>query len=228
MGKRMKLPFLFKNTQPPISPSWPWPTCTQQPKTLSFRGPADAGVLPENTSGGEAVETVIRGLRSERLFFEPGSETSSIMEETKTKEEEELEEGTPFKESVVMAMESIDPLLDFKKSMEEMVEAFDLKDLECLQELLSWYLRVNSKVNHGYILGAFVDLLVGNFLDQEKYDDDDEDDKYSSSLSTSNCSASTNSITSALSFSYSTTSSTLPCLSSLEGDNIESEKIVVL
>ncbi|KAM7499925.1 hypothetical protein LguiA_024339 [Lonicera macranthoides] len=223
MGKRMKLPFLFKNTQPPISPSWPWPTCTQQPKTLSFRVPADAGVLPENTSGSEAVETVIRGLRSERLFFEPGGETSSIMEETKTKEEElELEEGFPLKESVVMAMESIDPLLDFKKSMEEMVEAFDLKDWECLQELLSWYLRVNSKVNHGYILGAFVDLLVGNFLDQEKYDDD----KDSSSLSTS-YSASTNSITSALSFSYSTTSSTLPCLSSLEGDNIENEKIVV-
>jgi uncharacterized protein (TIGR01568 family) len=67
----------------------------------------------------------------------------------------------PFKESVVLSMESRDPYLDFKKSMEEMVEAHGLTDWEGLEELLSCYLKVNGKSNHGYIIGAFVDLLVG-------------------------------------------------------------------
>jgi uncharacterized protein (TIGR01568 family) len=45
--------------------------------------------------------------------------------------------------------------------MEEMVESHGLKDWDCLVELLGWYLKVNGKKNHGYIVGAFVDLLVG-------------------------------------------------------------------
>ncbi|CAN0847349.1 Transcription repressor OFP13 [Linum grandiflorum] len=45
--------------------------------------------------------------------------------------------------------------------MVEMVEAHGLKDWESLENLLSCYLRVNKKSNHGYIVGAFVDLLVG-------------------------------------------------------------------
>lgn len=104
------------------------------------------------------METVIRGLRSaDRLFFEP-EKTSSILE-TKAA-------GTatatlpPFKDSVVLSVDSRDPYVDFRKSMEEMVEAHGVKDWEHLQELLCWYLRVNDKTNHGYIVGAFVDLLV--------------------------------------------------------------------
>ncbi|KAJ0046753.1 hypothetical protein Pint_05789 [Pistacia integerrima] len=101
---------------------------------------------------GESLEMVVRGARSERLFFEPG-DTSSILEEAKT-------EGFPFKESVLLAMESEDPYVDFRRSMEEMVETHGLKDWECLEELLGWYLRVNGKKNHGFIVDAFVDLLV--------------------------------------------------------------------
>ncbi|XVF76130.1 hypothetical protein PTKIN_Ptkin13bG0241200 [Pterospermum kingtungense] len=107
------------------------------------------------TGGTDPVETVIRGLRSERLFFEPG-ETSSILEEAKPIDIDEL----PFKESVVLSMESQNPYVDFRKSMEEMVEAHGLKDWEGLEELLCWYLKANGKGNHGYIVGAFVDLLV--------------------------------------------------------------------
>ncbi|CAK9180580.1 unnamed protein product [Ilex paraguariensis] len=151
---------------------------------------------------GEPIETVIRGLRSERLFFEPG-ETSSIMEEAKT-------DGFLFKESVVMAVDSWDPFVDFKRSMEEMVEAHGLKEWECLEELLSWYLRVNEESNHGYIVGAFVDLLVSlSFVSSSCFDD--------------HCSSITHSFTSPLSFSSST--STSPCLSSLEAED-EIEKTV--
>ncbi|XVF55815.1 hypothetical protein PTKIN_Ptkin06aG0067100 [Pterospermum kingtungense] len=186
MGKKkMKLPFLSKSNgvQAKSTSSWPWPSC-HQPRTLSFRTDdmslkktinsayLDAIIEAEtpeswfsnssesasfstasDESGGDPVETVIRGLRSERLFFEPG-ETSSILEE--------LKPGTelPFKESVVLSMESRDPYADFRKSMEEMVEAHGLKDWEGLEQLLCWYLKANGKSNHGYILGAFVDLLV--------------------------------------------------------------------
>lgn len=116
---------------------------------------------------------MIRGLRSDRLFFEP-EETSSILDANKTEEAEETEssesvaEGKSlpcFKDSVVLlSMESKDPYDDFRKSMEEMVAAHAVKDWEGLQELLCWYLKVNDKTNHGYIVGAFVDLLVASSI----------------------------------------------------------------
>ncbi|XP_010262945.2 PREDICTED: transcription repressor OFP13 [Nelumbo nucifera] len=180
MGKKMmKLPSIFKGKD--IKASWQWPSC-KHPKTLSFRAgedmfktvnsvffdPGDMTTTPESwftnssesgsfstaseDSRGESLEMVIRGLRSERLFFEPG-ETNSILEESKPGE-------FPFKESVVLAMESQDPYVDFRTSMEEMVEAHGLKDWECLEELLGWYLRVNGKKTHGFIVGAFIDLLL--------------------------------------------------------------------
>ncbi|KAL2549093.1 Transcription repressor OFP13 [Forsythia ovata] len=113
-----------------------------------------------NSGGGDqSLETIIRGARSEssRLFFKPAGDTSSILDEAKTTNKEVL----PFKESVVLAMESDDPYLDFKKSMQEMVETHGLRDWDCLEELLEWYLRMNGEMNHGFIVGAFVDLLIG-------------------------------------------------------------------
>jgi len=105
---------------------------------------------------GESLETLVRGVKSERsserLFFE-AEDTSSILEKAKAND-------FPFKESVVLAMDSEDPYEDFKRSMEEMVESHGVKDWEGLEELLSWYLKVNGKNNHGFIVGAFVDLLI--------------------------------------------------------------------
>ncbi|XP_075516153.1 transcription repressor OFP13-like [Primulina tabacum] len=93
------------------------------------------------------------GLKSKRLFFKPG-ETSSILEEAKPN-------GFQLGESVrIMAMDSRDPFLDFRASMEEMIEAHGLKDWDCFEDLLTCYLRVNLKSNRGYIIGAFVDLLL--------------------------------------------------------------------
>ncbi|XP_028116985.1 transcription repressor OFP13-like, partial [Camellia sinensis] len=183
MGKKMKFPSLFKNKE--ARHPWQWASCTQ-PRTLSFRAaatgddmfktvnsvffdlsdgvetPLDSWFTNSSESAsfstqsedikGESTEMIIRGVQSERLFFEPG-DTRSILTEEKSGE-------FPFKESVAMAMESEDPYEDFKRSMEEMVESHGLKDWECLEELLGWYLRVNGKVNHGFIVGAFVDLLV--------------------------------------------------------------------
>ncbi|CAI9760866.1 unnamed protein product [Fraxinus pennsylvanica] len=187
MGKR--LPFLFKASETTSTTSWPWPTCVSNLKTHSFRS-HDENILKttnyldqvttecsDSTSDSflecdesllnasqvfvngheSSIETMIRGLRTaDRLFFEPAQETSSILEEAI-----KIGYEFPFKESVaVMAMDSRDPFVDFRVSMEEMVEAHGLKDWDCLEELLACYLKVNDKSNHGYIIGAFVDLLV--------------------------------------------------------------------
>ncbi|GFS46047.1 ovate family protein 13 [Actinidia rufa] len=174
MGKKMKLPFLSKKKDVATRHPWQWVLC-KQPKTLSFRAGDDmfktvnsaffdfsGGVeTPESlfTSSLESTsfstqsedqddsklgtittdETVVRGAQaqSERLFFEPG-DTRSIVKGEKAS-------GFLFKESVVLAMESEDPYEDFKRSMKEMVEGHGLRDWDCLEELLVWYLKVNVK-----------------------------------------------------------------------------------
>ncbi|GJU84850.1 transcription repressor OFP13-like protein [Tanacetum coccineum] len=122
-----------------------------------------------------SVETIVRGARSERLLFEPGPTTSSILEVNKQCTDLKIgssdtnkgggdddgNDGLPYKESVAMAIDSNDPQGDFKKSMEEMVESHGIKDWECLEELLGWYLRMNGKNHHELIVGAFLELLSG-------------------------------------------------------------------
>ncbi|KAL6138310.1 hypothetical protein ACLB2K_063593 [Fragaria x ananassa] len=177
-------------------------------------------VSDEDSSGGggDPIETVIKkGLRSERLFFDPG-ETSSILDKDSIKAQEEEDDvgvddelaggddSIPFKESVALSMDSPDPYVDFRKSMEEMVEAHGLKNWEHLEELLCWYLRVNGKSNHGYIVGAFVDLLVGL--------------AFSTSIPPPSCSCSEYSPSTPLSFYTSTTScssssTSTPCVPSI-------------
>ncbi|KAM0068767.1 putative transcription factor OFP family [Helianthus debilis subsp. tardiflorus] len=121
-----------------------------------------------------ALETIVREARSDRLFFEPDL-TSSILETQGSGGQCMLEVsghghghgggggggGLPYKESFAMVMESDNPYDDFRKSMEEMVEIHGLKDWDCLEELLGWYLRMNEEDNHEYIVGAFVDLVAG-------------------------------------------------------------------
>nr|XP_043618415.1 transcription repressor OFP13 [Erigeron canadensis] len=123
-----------------------------------------------NTNEDSSVENIVRGAMSERLLFEPGPTTSSILESNKQCIDLKIGDGVtksvdnggiPYKESVAMAIDTNDPQGDFKKSMEEMVKSHQLKDWECLEELLGWYLRMNGKNHHELIVGAFLDLLAG-------------------------------------------------------------------
>ncbi|KAI3809279.1 hypothetical protein L1987_25250 [Smallanthus sonchifolius] len=122
----------------------------------------DYRVSVSTESDCSAVETIVRGARSERLFFQHDA-TSSLLETQESGGQctSEIDGGLPYKESVAMEMDSEDPYVDFLKSMEEMVEIHGLKDWNCLEELLGWYLRMNEKNNHEFIVGAFVDLLAG-------------------------------------------------------------------
>ncbi|VFQ59669.1 unnamed protein product [Cuscuta campestris] len=66
--------------------------------------------------------------------------------------------------SVAVPTISPDPFLDFRRSMQEMVEARQLTDVRAnwdrLHELLMCYLTLNPKSAHKFIVGAFADLLV--------------------------------------------------------------------
>ncbi|KAK4793276.1 hypothetical protein SAY86_023711 [Trapa natans] len=97
----------------------------------------------------KSIEALIRSVRSDRLFFEPHGDKSVVPL------------FRPFKESVVLAMDSKDPYVDFRTSMEEIVESGGIKEWDSLDELLAWYLRVNRKSNHEIIVEAFVDMLLG-------------------------------------------------------------------
>lgn len=208
---------------------------TETPEDSFFSNSSESAsfsTASDESGADPAVETVIRGLKSEtteteRLFFEPG-ETSSILEELKPAAAAAgiIKEFLPFKESVVLSMESQDPYLDFRKSMEEMVEAHyndGLKDWEGLQQLLCWYLKANGKNNHGYILGAFVDLLVK--LASSSSSATSTNCIHPASCS-ANCSIIGQSPSSPLSFytssEDSSTTTTTPCVSSsLEADQDE-------
>ncbi|PSS15883.1 Transcription repressor like [Actinidia chinensis var. chinensis] len=236
MGKKMNLPSLFKIPPTPNTatntPSWPWPYCGAL-KTLSFRADDNPPApCPEDSGAGgdEAVEAVIRGVRAtERLFFEPGETSSILGREPKSGDDDRPDHGGGGDGPLVVAMDSMDPHADFKRSMEEMVEAHGLKESwDGLEELLCWFLQANGKPNHGYIVGAFVDLLVDlAFASSNPISS-------SSSISSSSCSdieedhdrcCSTTTTNSPLSFSFSTSCTTSHCLSSLEAED-EIEKTV--
>ncbi|KAH7680743.1 Ovate protein family C-terminal protein [Dioscorea alata] len=121
--------------------------------------------VSEDSNGDSSLEMVIKGLRSDRLFFEPCTTTSLLIMDQDTTSASITNppppfDDLPFKESVAMAMDSEDPYRDFRESMEEMVRAHGIKTWDSLEDLLVWYLKVNGKKTHGFILGAFVDLLV--------------------------------------------------------------------
>ncbi|KAE8681583.1 Transcription repressor OFP11 [Hibiscus syriacus] len=71
---------------------------------------------------------------------------------------------TTVTNSVAVPTVSPNPFTDFRRSMQEMVEARDLIDVkanwEYLHELLLCYLALNPKSTHKFIIGAFADLLV--------------------------------------------------------------------
>ncbi|XP_057718728.1 transcription repressor OFP13-like [Arachis stenosperma] len=184
---------------------------TVSPDSTSFSTTSDDDYTP-STKDDSSLETVIRGLRhrSDRLFFDPDDGSSIIEAKSVTAT------GTAgaswslplFKDSVALSMESRDPYVDFRKSMEEMVEAHGVKDWEGLEALLGWYLKVNGKSNHGYIVGAFVDLLVSLTLASSSSSTTSSSDSPSSSSSYSPSSP--------LSFYSSSLSSS--CVSCLEAE----------
>ncbi|CAH8362597.1 unnamed protein product [Eruca vesicaria subsp. sativa] len=183
MANKVKLPFRNKTTS---SSSSSWPSCHQKnPKRTSsgafFTGNTPKNVnkteqpsrsfsssstddIMENPREIECIENVIRGLKpSKRLILECRGNSNSILEEVTKREEKEEDEGF-----MLLSLESDDPYSDFKKSMENMVEAYTLHhDWRNLEKLLFLFLKVNVKTSHKHICAAFVDLLLNLGLSED-------------------------------------------------------------
>ncbi|KAI3682704.1 hypothetical protein L1987_82880 [Smallanthus sonchifolius] len=121
-------------------------------------------------------------MASDRFFFSSPGRSNSIIESSShstsslasTSFTPEDPAGDGFENvggGVAIPTISPDPYFDFRKSMQEMVEARDLIDVRAnwdyLHELLTCYLDLNPKSAHKFIVGAFADLLVSLMVGSE-------------------------------------------------------------
>ncbi|KAK2417579.1 transcription repressor OFP16 [Trifolium repens] len=118
---------------------------------------------------------------SNRFFFSSPGRSNSIVESSSSSsssssltatvpppvnDSDNYKNKAIFNGSVAVPTYSPDPYMDFRRSMQEMVEARpelmnDVKsNWNTLHELLLSYLALNPKSTHKFILGAFSDLIV--------------------------------------------------------------------
>ncbi|KAJ3687813.1 hypothetical protein LUZ61_016977 [Rhynchospora tenuis] len=159
MAKSLALTSLFTKTTKDTN--GPWPSCKNQISNSDLEQNQTFKKITDEHDATFDMSKEVGLTESDRLFFEQGYTTKSIMEAAgiKVAQKNSTMIGA-FRGGVAMAMESKDPYRDFRESMEQMVIAHGVKDWDWLQEMLGWYLRANGKRTHGMILGAFVDLLM--------------------------------------------------------------------
>ncbi|KAL2238857.1 transcription repressor OFP16 [Sesamum indicum] len=110
---------------------------------------------------------------SQRFFFSSPGRSNSIVDSAAASIASTSSSSTSLNQhgndtvsgdSIAVPTYSPDPFLDFRRSMQEMVEAREIHDVrenwDYLHELLMCYLSLNPKSTHKYIVGAFADLLV--------------------------------------------------------------------
>ncbi|GMI71947.1 hypothetical protein HRI_000864000 [Hibiscus trionum] len=101
---------------------------------------------------------------SQRFFFSSPGRSNSIIESPDTRPEPETKTAAAVDGGVAVKKYSPDPYKDFRVSMQEMIEARNLtdvnKDWEFLHELLLCYLTLNPENTHKFIVTAFADIVV--------------------------------------------------------------------
>ncbi|EYU46568.1 hypothetical protein ABFS82_04G030100 [Erythranthe guttata] len=130
--------------------------------------PPDSGA----TTDSAAMPDFTTAFASRRFFFSSPGRSNSIIDSSSslasTSSSTSLnlppENDTVSSGSIAVPTYSPDPFMDFRRSMQEMVEAREIDDVrenwDYLHELLMCYLSLNPKSTHKYIVGAFADLLV--------------------------------------------------------------------
>ncbi|RVX22222.1 Transcription repressor OFP12 [Vitis vinifera] len=97
---------------------------------------------------------------SQRFFFSSPGRSNSIFEAS----ESPPESDAIVNGGVAVHTYSPNPYEDFRRSMQEMAEARELRDVaadwDYLHELLLCYLTLNPKHTHKFIIRAFADLIV--------------------------------------------------------------------
>ncbi|KAJ7980033.1 Transcription repressor like [Quillaja saponaria] len=110
---------------------------------------------------------------SKRFFFSAPGHSNSIIESPETQPllHQNTNTNNNYNKLVIptggvkVPKYSINPYVDFRRSMQEMVESRQVKvdmrnDWEYLHELLLCYLAMNPTHTHKYIVRAFTDLVV--------------------------------------------------------------------
>ncbi|XP_068649286.1 transcription repressor OFP14-like [Aristolochia californica] len=119
-------------------------------------------------------------LRSSHRFFVSTSDDNSLFDGPRPSSET-TEGNAPRSSSSSIPGDSLAvltysrrPYEDFRRSMQEMVEAREREgaeaplDWDFMEELLFCYMKLNEKRAHKYILGAFVDLIVNFRVETER------------------------------------------------------------
>jgi|UniRef100_A0A2N9E572 uncharacterized protein (TIGR01568 family) len=107
---------------------------------------------------------------SQRFFFSSPGSSNSIFDSLHTTQNPDHPPDNNNKlllvsGSVKVPKYSLDPYIDFRRSMQEMVESRNPNDFttdqwEYLHELLLCYLTLNPTNTHKYIIQAFADLVI--------------------------------------------------------------------
>ncbi|KAL3632992.1 hypothetical protein CASFOL_025976 [Castilleja foliolosa] len=103
-------------------------------------------------------------LCSSARFFVASGSSSSLLTASENSSEAEAKESPAPDDFIALLTYSPSPYEEFRRSMQEMVDARvehnGKVDWEFLEELLFCYLDLNNKKSYRYILRAFVDLIV--------------------------------------------------------------------
>ncbi|GMH25804.1 hypothetical protein Nepgr_027647 [Nepenthes gracilis] len=117
------------------------------------------------------IPDIATAYASHRFFFSTPGRSNSIIDSSSSssslREASTVPRGNDSQLAaggVAVQTYSPDPYVDFRRSMQEMVEARDLMDVKSnwdyLHELLLCYLSLNPTSTHEFIIRAFADLLV--------------------------------------------------------------------
>ncbi|KAF8006524.1 hypothetical protein BT93_K0733 [Corymbia citriodora subsp. variegata] len=176
LRKNLNLNLCFIKWKPPLSPSPPFSSATPTSTLIkNFNTLFDPTLLSSSSSSSAAAAAaddpdLAAAFASQRFFFSSPGHSNSIVDSAPSASAFAAAAAPPeasaplVDDSVAVPTYSPDPYADFRRSMQEMVEArqlFDVKsDWDLLHELLLCYLALNPKSTHKFIVGAFADLLV--------------------------------------------------------------------
>jgi len=92
-----------------------------------------------------------------------GAETTEKVKKMSTTVTRSDVEGK-VRESFAVVKKSKDPYEDFKKSMMEMITEMEMSEAEDLEQLLQWFLALNSRSYHAVIVRVFMEIWQQMFV----------------------------------------------------------------
>ncbi|KAL4282626.1 hypothetical protein GQ457_16G028950 [Hibiscus cannabinus] len=151
----------FKNFNPLSQLSSSSPASTSNKSLFT---PSTATATTSESDPDHSTPDFATVFASQRFFFSSPGMSNSIIESPDTRPEPETKAPPAVDGGVAVKKYSPDPYKDFRVSMQEMIEARNLtdvnKDWDFLHELLLCYLTLNPENTHKFIVTAFADIVV--------------------------------------------------------------------